>query len=253
MTTPYSTETTLSYPNKQNERLVGTLRNGQPGPLVVLVHGFCGNKDENGLFSEFAAYLADRQCNSFRFNMSGIGGSEGDFQNSSIDKQASDLDATVDFLSTRFPQSRLGVVGFSLGAAVALRSNNPKVCSYSLWSPAFFPAKDMYPRYKTPEILESLAAKGYFEKSGLKVGQTMFADLGSFSAEGTLRKIHLPIQIIHGTNDSRISYASSTLAERMLTNGHEMVKVDGADHSYKNSEHRQYVFQRAASWFTRTL
>jgi len=241
---------TVKYPNYFRESITGVLENNQPGPIILLVPGFCGNKEENGLFTQFAEYLARQGFNSLRFDFSGIGDSEGDFVDSSIRKQASDLNATIKYVQSRHPYNPIGLVGFSLGATVALKSQNPHVSAYSLWSPAFFPAKDMFPRYNTPENLVKLREQGYIEKNGLRIGKQLFEDLRSYDSTASLQSLVSPVQIIHGTNDSRINFQSSVDASKILRCDKRLVLIDGANHSYKdNILHREKVFEEATNWF----
>lgn len=244
----------VKYPNYFKEDITGILENNQPGPIILLVHGFCGNKEENGLFTQFAKYLSRKGFNSLRFDVSGIGKSKGDFIESSIRKQASDLNATIEYMQSRYPHNPLGLVGFSLGATVALKSQNPHIAAYSLWSPAFFPSKDMFPRYNTPDYLSQLENKGYIQKNGLKVGKAMFEDLRTHDSSHSLQSMISPVQIIHGTNDPRINYKSSIDASKILKCNNSLVLIEGANHSYKNNTlHREKVFQETVDWFKQLI
>jgi len=244
----------VKFKNYFNEYLSGILENSRSGHIILLLHGFCGNKDENGLFSECAKYFLDRGLNTFRFDVSGVGESEGEFEYSSLRKQASDLNAVVDNLAEKSPYSKLGLVGFSLGAAVALQSRNPRIRAYSFWSPAFFPSKDMFPRYNSIENRVQLKEKGHIQKNGVKIGREMMEDIREFDASEILSYFSIPAQIIHGTKDPRIDYRSSINAMKYLNHDSSLVLIEGANHSYKdNPAHRYKVFKESADWFISKL
>ncbi len=199
-------------------------------------------------------HLANLIFNTFRFDMSGTGERSGDFVNSFLRKQASDLNAAIRFLSNLYPTHSLGLVGFSLGATAALYIQNPKISAYSFWSPALFPAKDMFPRYDTPENRAQLEDKGYILKNGLVVGKKMIEDLRRDDSVKSLSSLVRPVQIIHGTEDPRIDHRSSIKANEQLKCDHELVLIDGANHSYKGDDaHRQEVFEKTTEWFSKHL
>jgi alpha-beta hydrolase superfamily lysophospholipase len=247
-------EEKIQLKNYVGESLSGVLEKNISGPVIIFLHGFCGNKDENGLFSRCAEYFTSRNLNSFRFDFSGINESEGRYEKSSLKKQASELDAAVEKIASEYPFSKIGVLGFSLGAAVALYSMNPSVRAYSFWSPAFFPNKDMFPRYDSAEIRDALNTKGYFENKGVRVGSSLLEDIKTYNTELSLVSADCPIQIIHGTADPRINYISSIAAAKMINSDKELILIEGANHSFKDNEsHRQIAFSKSADWFLSRL
>jgi hypothetical protein len=248
-------EEKINFTNFYNERLAGVMNNGRPfAPVILLVHGFCGNKDENGLFKECSDYFGNKSLNTFRFDISGIGESEGDYRNSSLEKQASDLNAAIKILDESYPNSKIGLVGFSLGATVALYCKNQRISAYSFWSPAFFPSKDMSPRYTSEDITKQLDEKGYFDKDGLKVGRQLLDDLKYFDGARYLQVMTVPIQIVHGTKDPRIDFNSSKEAYELLNTDRQLELISEANHSYKNNpEHRKQVLEKSADWFLKKL
>jgi len=247
-------EEKICFKNYYKEDLVGILDTDNNVPTIIFLHGFCGNKDENGLFKDCSSYFLKNDLDSFRFDFSGIGESSGDFKNSSLRKQASELNAVIENILKEKPNSRIGVVGFSLGAAVALYSMNPYVSAYSFWSPAFFPNQDMFPRYNSKENFKKISEQGYIEKGNLKVGKELFEDLRNYSSENTLSYISEPVQIIHGTRDPRINYDSSKYASKKLNCPNELVLISDANHSYKNNfEHRNILFKKTSEWFKKHL
>ena len=243
-------EEKVKFKNFFNEELTGYWKIGRPGPVILLLHGFCGDKDEKGLFSQCAEHFSRYGLNTLRFDVSGTGESAGDFKQSSIRKQASDLNSAINYAKERYPHSPIGMVGFSLGATVALYSMNPNIKAYSFWSPAFFPAKDMFPRYDTLDNRVQLEQKGFINKDGHEVGKELLNDLEQFRSEKLLTCLASPVLIVHGTQDPRIPYASSVNAAKLLGCEHEVILIQGANHSYKDNEaHRQKVFEKAANWF----
>ena len=86
--------------NTQGERLDFTFHSGDPerAEIIVLGHGVTGNKDRPFLVG-MAEGWAEQGLNVIRHSWSGNGDSEGNFADSNISKEASDLDAIVGTLT----------------------------------------------------------------------------------------------------------------------------------------------------------
>jgi dipeptidyl aminopeptidase/acylaminoacyl peptidase len=82
----------------------------------------------------------------------------------------------------------------------------------------------------------------------------MLNDLRNFDATDFLSSIVSPIQVVHGTEDPRISYESSIKVMDVINSGKELVLIEGANHSYKdNEDHRKQVFEKSCEWFKKYL
>ncbi|MCF7799197.1 lysophospholipase [Candidatus Woesearchaeota archaeon] len=237
-----------SFLNAKGELLSGILNNGRAqSPILMLLHGFASNKDQD-LLLEAESFFAVHKYNVFRYDVAGAGESQGDFLESSIASQITDLQSAIEHLSTQYNNNNISIIGFSLGAAVAAIHNNPRIANYVFWSPALFPAIDMYPRYATTEIQSELISRGYIEKEGLKVGKQIIEDLGSTHLEHKLAELKRPVLMIHGTDDPRINYQNTIQAHSLIPNS-EVHLISGANHSYKNNHpHRQELFEKTHSW-----
>jgi len=241
------------FKNGQGYALAGVLNNGRPNaPLLIFVHGFAGNKNENGLFTQAEQYFSDKGINTFRFDMTGAGESQGDFRDITLQSQAHDLDCAIDTLSQIY-SGNIGVVGFSLGAATAILDANPKIGFYVLWSPAIFLSKDMLPRYDDEETRKELQTKGYIQKAGLKVGPRIIDDFRTCDLTTQVQRLTKPTLLVHGTADPRIDYHSTVLVREQIPNA-ELQLIPGANHSYKEKpEHRKQLFDLTYSWLQKQL
>ncbi len=237
--------------NERNFRLSYVLNNGKPSaPILLLLHGFAGNKDENGLFIEAEDYFSSKNFNVFRFDVEGAGESEGDYSLTSLRKQSNDLESTIDYLTKTYPESKIGVVGFSLGATVSILLNDSRIDAYGLWSPALSPSEDMFPRYNTEEIRERLKSDGFLDKAGLKVGSAIINDLRDCKLQQNIQEINKPVLLIHGTADDKINYKTTNKFQNLF-NKSKMVLIEGANHSYKNNPlHRHLLFRENYSFFS---
>ena len=115
-------ETVVDLPNG----IKGTLSvpdNGATGPAVVMLHGFGSSRDEvGGLFVQQAASLAAEGVVSLRIDFRGYGESAGDMADTTFEGMLEDVVTARTYLEgvEGVAADRIGVVGYSFGAAIAM-------------------------------------------------------------------------------------------------------------------------------------
>lgn len=147
---------TLVYFEMQGQRVVGTLclPRGAPAPVVLMLHGFTGSRDEmlvagvgEGVFSRSARRMAQMGLASFRIDFRGSGDSDGDFSDTTYEGQIADGVAALKVLAAepRVQGNRIGLLGWSQGglvaAAVAGRTNVP--LATALWAAVADPIESL--------------------------------------------------------------------------------------------------------------
>lgn len=225
-------------------------------PLLVFAHGFAGDKDEKGLFSEASNYFPDHGFSVLRFDFRGCGDNRDSFRNVRFLDLQTDLQNVFRFIEKDLPlrPESIGFVGFSLGASIAILANPKSVKAYAFWSPAIFTDKDMYPRYDTPEIRDELSRKGFFVKSGVEVGPGFLCDLKENSVRKKIQGICKPVLLVHGEADARISVSSTKEASQLFRRRANICIIPGANHSFNNSPvNKNYVFSASAKFFQKHL
>src|SRR5690554_6935674 len=111
-------------------------------PTVILFHGFTGDKLEpHRIFLKLSRRLAAGRTAMLRFDFSGSGESDGDFEEMTFSSEVREAEAIVDYAQS-LPTTdgeNLGVVGLSLGGAVAatLAGRRPEALrALVLWAAA---------------------------------------------------------------------------------------------------------------------
>ncbi|MES2201841.1 MAG: alpha/beta fold hydrolase [candidate division FCPU426 bacterium] len=104
-----------------------------PGPGFVCLHGLTLDHSQ---FSGLAEMAADAGVACLRFNMRGHGDSGGKLEEQGFEDQVTDAAAALDFLAARpeIDPARVGLLGFSLGGAVAaVLSRRKAFKALALW------------------------------------------------------------------------------------------------------------------------
>lgn len=210
--------------------------------VIIFVHGFGGNKGENGLFHTLAGRCVEEGFAAVLYDWRGIAESGGDFPSSTLEDHKSDFERVVEWAKAEFATSldSLHAVGFSLGAAViGLSAQRRKLASVVYLSPASRPGKSMWPRYE--ELWGEIEADGVIEKPGSDVllGRPILESLRDTDLGPEAFDLEVPLLVCHGTADTRIKY---TYTEELLRSrsGSEFsfrhIKVDGASHSFRPAD-----------------
>jgi alpha-beta hydrolase superfamily lysophospholipase len=95
------------------------LKTGERRAAFLVLHGFGSNKD-GGNVTTVADLLTNLGYVTLRFDMRGCGDSQGPRGRTICLEQVEDTQAALEFLSARKEVSRVGVIGHSFGAAVAV-------------------------------------------------------------------------------------------------------------------------------------
>jgi pimeloyl-ACP methyl ester carboxylesterase len=102
---------------------LATPETGATGQAVIMLHGFGSSRDEvGGLFAQQAAALEAKGIASLRIDFRGYGESSGDMADTTLEGLVADAEAARTYLSTveGVDPTRVGVIGYSFGAAVAM-------------------------------------------------------------------------------------------------------------------------------------
>ncbi len=126
-----TSETTLTI-GRPGQDVIGTLAQppGGPAPVVLLLHGFTGSRDElqteavpEGVFARTAAQLADAGFASLRIDFAGSGEATDEmrFAETTFEGQIDDALAALDYLRSlsMVDTSDIYVIGWSQGGLVA--------------------------------------------------------------------------------------------------------------------------------------
>jgi pimeloyl-ACP methyl ester carboxylesterase len=111
-----------------------------PMPLVLMAHGFCATRDENGTFPMLAEKLAAAGIASIRCDFPGCHDSKESMVAYTVENCQDDLDSVLAYMEEQIPvlAGHVGVVGYSLGGRVTLHytKRHPEIRTIALWAPA---------------------------------------------------------------------------------------------------------------------
>src|SRR5205823_2850841 len=208
-------ETLIEFRNGSGKRLRGMIhrppkaRSRRGTPAVIFFHGFTGDRMESHwIFVKCARALAAAGIASLRFDFYGSGESEGEFCEATWQSEIADARAAIDFLRRYrgIDRNRLGLLGLSLGGAVAADvAREAQARALVLWSAVARPAE-----------LRSLAGRlsrpipgsdGSREYGSHAVSARFLESITRIDPMASLSAFKSPTMIIHPEKDEHLSLA----------------------------------------------
>ncbi|WP_152396557.1 alpha/beta hydrolase [Paenibacillus guangzhouensis] len=246
---------TIHYP----EGVCSAGKQGQEGfrvPLVVICHGFVGNRiGVDRLFVKTARELALAGNLVLRFDYGGCGESSGEYGDLGLESMIAQTRTALDYAldCCDVDLSRVTLLGHSLGGAVALLTavKDRRVKRLVMWSAVGYPFNDIVKIIGRSGYDES-KLKGKTDYAGYSFTPKYFDSLGLYQPFQETNRFAGDVLLIHGTSDDVIPVDYSFLYEKTF-----WLRSDGrcdkeiifqADHTYSTGTHQTQVIGKTKMW-----
>lgn len=222
---------------------------GEELPLVVLCHGFTGNRQGDGHFAPLAEDLAAHGIATVRLDFAGCGDSTEPYANYTLANMAADVDSVIGYMQATYGTGKTALVGHSMGGRLA--SLYPQLGQYpvtalALWSPANgtglqgleFLSIDNF------AAVEELAARADTEGSvaawGVELSAAYIDGMRDSDPNAALQESGLPVLLTYSGNERILSDTTQTetkAAVESLPDGQVVLDpfVNG-DHNYTSED-----------------
>ncbi|MFA7367936.1 MAG: alpha/beta fold hydrolase, partial [Bacilli bacterium] len=197
--------------------------------LVVMFHGYTGNKTEhNGFFRTLSRKLSQMNIASLRMDYSCNGESDGEFYDFDFDVALDDAKLMIDYAYSLSNIKDIVVCGFSMGGAIA-----SLVCNYRdlkgllLWSPAGDLGKNLRKRFDNAPKMEN----NNVYMPGFELSENLVNTMGKYDFYLEAPKFKNPVYIIHGMSDKAVDYLRGIEYAVKFPNANIHL-IDKAGHGY---------------------
>jgi len=229
-----------------------------PAPGIIMIHGFTGHRIEaHRLFVRAARAIAAAGVAALRFDCRGSGESEGEFVDMTVSGEIADARAALDLLAARqeVDPARLGVLGLSLGGAVAacLAGSDRRVKALALWTPVAYLLGAIGANIVAPGAEQQMATQGWVDLGGNRVGRGFVEDLPNIRPLEAVRGYRGPALLVYGTCDQALSPEHPQAYLQTLTGPTEYVTVEGADHVFSSYPWESQAIEATVRWLAGTL
>jgi uncharacterized protein len=242
--------------------LIGVLHlpeeNGQ-FPAILINHGYAGSKiGSQRLYVELAQQLAESGIATLRLDFRGCGDSEGDFARVTVDDLVADALEGLAFLRSHpaVDPRRLGLLGASLGAAIAARvaRKDQSMRSLALWAGVAVGRLwiEDWMRHYPDQVHENGISCG-----GVIAGANFRDSFLGIRADEDVKKLtSTPLFHVEGGRD-RIVFSGHAQAFRTARDQSiapsRFVVLPESDHHFSHPEERKLLLEQTTGWFVETL
>ncbi len=237
-------------------RPAGSGAGGRRTPGVIFFHGFTGDRMESHwLFVKCSRALAGAGIASLRFDFYGSGESEGEFREATVEGEIRDAGAAVEFFERQqgIDARRLGVLGLSLGGAIAASvAHRMRARALVLWAALAHPSHlRALSEMSTKPIPGAGGAREY---SGHEVSSRFLEPIDRFAPLKAIARFNGPTLIIHPEKDEFLPLSHPEAYFQSAGSAtKEKVIIPGADHTFTSIAWEGEVIGRTVQWFGRHL
>jgi len=247
----------VNFLNRKECKLTGYLDfpNGKnPKAYAVFAHCFTCSKDLKAI-ENIDESLANYGIASLRFDLTGIGESEGDFPDSNYTGYVEDILSSIEFLNNNFEPPKL-LVGHSLGGCLAIETAS-QIPSIKAVAVIGSPAEPSNLSEKLNRTKEKAASSGEAETEigGVKYifKKQFFDDIEKHKLEPFIRNLNKPLLIMHSMADTYTGIENAELIFRTANHPKSFISLDDIDHLMLKKKDAMYVGGLIALWVQKYL
>ncbi|HET7175042.1 MAG TPA: alpha/beta fold hydrolase [Gammaproteobacteria bacterium] len=249
--------TPVRFPNARGQMLAGRLSlppNGTPRAYALYAHCFTCGKDVRAAVNISRA-LAREGIATLRFDFTGLGESEGDFADTTLSTNVSDLVAAAAFLEKGYAAPKI-LVGHSLGGAAVLEAAHLIPSSIAVATIAAPANPDhvaglLGPGRETIELegeadVMLVGRKFHFKKAFLD-------DLANHPWRDNLRTLRKALLVFHSPTDATVNISNAADIFTAALHPKSFVSLSGADHLLTQETDSEYVGVILGAWASKYL
>lgn len=245
----------ITFHNKEGQTLVGRLElpvDQHPHNYAIFAHCFTCNKNLSAV-KNIGKALTSKGFGVLRFDFTGLGESEGDFEDTNFSGNVEDLVAAADFLKENYQAPTL-LVGHSLGGAAVIFAAT-EIESVKAIATIGAPSNPNHVQHLFKSDLEEIEASGkaVVNLSGrdFTIKKQFLEDLESKSMQETAKNLHKALLVLHSPQDVTVGIKNAEEIYLAARHPKSFVSLDGADHLLMNKKDSVYAGQVIAGWAQR--
>ncbi|QDV28048.1 alpha/beta hydrolase family protein [Aureliella helgolandensis] len=256
----------VAFPGGNGHELAGILDLPDSLPLgtALFTHCFTCNKDLKAIV-RISRGLAEAGYLVLRYDLTGLGQSQGDFAQTSFSTNRADLLAAVSFLATNYTSPDF-LIGHSFGAACSLSlaqqiDSVRGVVSVAAPSETHHLA-DLLQKMD-PSISPTSPGSVSIGGREFTIPQSMLDDFRQYDLSAALHELTKPTLLFHSPVDETLAFAHVERIYELLVRRDantlppaptSLICLDGADHLLTRFPHDiPFVIATMAAWFNRQI
>lgn len=242
----------VSFTNESGQRLSAELElpDGQrPSTFAIFAHCFTCTKNLRAV-RLISQALAAEGVGVLRFDFTGLGESEGEFEDTNFSKNISDLLAAASFLEKQHAAPTL-IIGHSLGGAAVIRAAThlPSIEAVATIGAPYAPDHVLH---IFEDNLEMIEEKGQAEVNiggrPFTVKKQFIDDLREKSSGDVLGSLDRALLIFHSPVDNIVGIDNAAKIFKAAKHPKSFMSLDSADHLLSDRDDARYVGRVIGAW-----
>ncbi|HXX86026.1 MAG TPA: bifunctional alpha/beta hydrolase/OsmC family protein [Casimicrobiaceae bacterium] len=251
------TSTAVCFPGAGGDKLAARLdlpSAAEPHAYALFAHCFtCSKESKAATF--IAEALADTGIAVLRFDFTGLGGSEGDFANTSFSSNIGDLVAAADRLR-RDHRAPAILVGHSLGGAAALAAaaRIPEAVAVATINAPADPAH-VTRLFAAQRAEIDARGKAEVQLAGrtFTIRREFLEDVAAQKLTAAIAGLRRSLLVFHAPRDSTVGIDNASAIFQAAKHPKSFISLDDADHLLTRRADSHYVGAVLAAWASRYL
>lgn len=246
----------IRFKNNQGQTLAALLELPEGNPLgyAVFAHCFTCNKNLTAV-RNIGRALNSKGIAVLRFDFTGLGESEGDFEDTNFSSNVDDLISAANFLETNYEAPSI-LIGHSLGGSAVLlaKQHLPTIKSIvTIGAPSSPGHVSHLFNESITEIVENGEAELSIGGRPFKIKEQFLNDLKSNKIDGAIASLNIPLLIFHSPIDTIVQVENAAKIYKLAKHPKSFLSLDKADHLLTNKEDSEFVGLMIAAWTKRYL
>ena len=246
----------IKFKNQLGQELAALLELPEK-PLLgyaVFAHCFTCNKNLTAV-RNIGKALTDNGIAVLRFDFTGLGESEGMFENTNFSSNVNDLLSAANYLDENFKAPTI-LIGHSLGGAAVIFAAN-QIESVKAVATIGAPSKPKHVAHLFQSGIDEINEKGEALLSiggrSFKIQKQFLDDINEKNMEAIVREMNKALLVLHSPQDTTVGIENAAQIYQAAWHPKSFISLDGADHLLSNKEDSQYVGQMIANWSLRYI
>lgn len=242
----------VNFENESGIKLAGILDlpSDPPRGFALFAHCFTCTKDLKAIV-KISRRLATHDIGVFRFDFTGLGNSEGDFSQSNIQTNMSDIAAANQWLAQHHQPPQL-LIGHSLGGA-AMMAMAGKIESaksiVTLASPSGTKHLAEFLSVQNPDIRKLGVGEVVIGGRSHTMRTQLLDSLSEFDLKPLIQQISIPHMVLHSPADQTLAFRHAKDIFAWTGGAKSLITLDGSDHLLVNQpDDVNYVADLIATW-----
>ena len=247
----------LFFENADGEKLAARLElpaHQDPEAYAIFAHCFTCNKNLTAV-RNISRALTQKGFGVLRFDFTGLGESEGDFEDTNFSSNIQDLVAAIQFMERELEAPKL-LVGHSLGGAAVIFAAKlmPSIEAVATIGAPSAPQHVQHLFKSSIDEIETTGlAKLLIGGRSFTIKKQFIDDISGKNMPKTVKALRKPLLIMHSPQDTTVGIENAGEIYAAAMHPKSFVSLNGADHLLSDKEDSLYVGDMISSWASRYI